>query len=178
VGVERGSGFAIEAWDDCVITARHVVERPPAVDESRMNVIVECTDKDGHLVGVDVRRCAYLEDERWDLAVLWLGDLVIPKRFAVATSRPVDESDFAAEVRGFPAGDAGDVIETFTAHRSGSLLSYLNHRGRLGVSGGPLLFLGQALGVQSSDIGGSGRATLLAFRGVLDECRLRARNAA
>jgi len=174
-----GTGFVLEKWPTIVLTARHVVVRPPAIEPARMSVVVGGHDGTA-FVEVNAMGVAYPSDPRWDVAALLIEDEA-PFVSPVAEPLPQDGQRVHGVSRGFVNGAAPLVELASRVERTGSLLRELDKPSVGGMSGGPVslsdatrTLLG-VMGIQSRDHLGQGLATLLEFR-VLDACVSRARS--
>jgi hypothetical protein len=168
--LQRGSGFVLDAWPDCVLTARHVVVRPPPIAEGRMGILLGVSGPTGEFVAVNGIACGYPDDPDWDVAVVLFGAPSAPHSVPLLTPRPADGSAFAASVTGYlPSGTQPTVVPR-SVRRTGRDLAYEDGPALLGLSGGAVSTAGAATGIQSFDVQGRGHAIILDFD-VLNECR-------
>jgi hypothetical protein len=167
--LQRGSGFILAAWPDCVLTARHLVVRPPSIPEARMGIVLGVFGDDGTLVAINGVTCGYPDDPNWDVAVV-LFDAPSPHHLPLLTPRPADGSVFAASVTGYlPSGTKPTTVPR-SVRRAGRDLMYEDGPALLGLSGGAVSTPAGATGIQSFDLEGRGHAIILDFD-VLNECR-------
>jgi len=168
--LQRGSGFVLDSWPDGVLTARHVVVRPPAIAEEAMGILLGVSGENGEFVVVNGVACGYPDDPDWDVAVVLFGAPSAPHRVPLLTPRPADGSVSAGSVAGYlPSGTKPTVVPR-SVRRAGRALTYEDGPALLGLSGGAVSVSGAATGIQSFDVQGRGHALILDFD-VLNESR-------
>lgn len=170
----EGTGFIIEAWPGLVLTARHIVVRPDAVEASRMRVEVAAPVGD-RFDRADALAISYPEDPALDVAVVLIAG-VAGSRLKLAEPFPDEGASFFGTAQGYARGGLHPIALESRLTRIGGLLWQLDQPAIEGMSGGPVCTVaGGALGIQSRNAEGRAVATVIEFS-ALNECALQARS--
>jgi hypothetical protein len=169
-----GSGFIISDWPGLVLTARHVVVLPPALDSARLRVRLSASDATGNWEDLDALGVAY-PDAGPDVAVL-LIEGAAAHQLALMDPMPDEGSTFDGRASGYIGNASSPSTLDSKIRREGALLRELDKPSIAGMSGGPVTdTVGRACGILSRDDHGQGLATLLDFD-VLNPCAVKARS--
>lgn len=162
----RGSGFLVDDWPGCVITARHNVRRPGS-EAVRLEL-------DGRAGGppFDAQAVAYPDDDddQHDYAVLWLASQACLSRPMPVAMRI--DTPFACTVEGYAMASSVLSELTFDATLEGAFVCYTGPA-EGGMSGGPVLSPLGVVGVHQGSFDAQNRGVFLDFD-LLGRCLARA----
>jgi S1-C subfamily serine protease len=170
-----GTGFVMADWPGVILTARHVVARPPNIPKERMKVSISAPNQAGRWEEVNALAVAYAAKRSVDVAALIIvGEA--PLSLPLMEPMPSPGAVFDGKFAGYLADGARITWLSSRFRREGALLRALDSPSVARMSGGPLCnSAGDVCGIQSRDSSGQGLGTWLDFD-VLNLCAAAARS--